>query len=124
MELWCLVVTWFVLVWGIVEAQSPPNIVFFLADDLGWNDVSWHDAGVVTPNLQLLANEGVLLEQNYVQPLCTPTRSALLTGYYPYHLGRQGTVLGYTWPTGLTLNYTLLPENLASLGYDTHMIGK
>ncbi|XP_071537054.1 arylsulfatase B-like [Panulirus ornatus] len=110
---------------GVTSAvQSTPNIIFILADDLGWNDVSWHNSSVVTPHLQELVDTGVLLEQNYVQPICTPTRSALLTGYYPYHLGRQRNVLVNKQPTGLTLSKRLLPERLSQLGYTTHAIGK
>ena len=58
----------------------PPNIVIIVADDLGYNDVSWHNEIVKTPNLEELARAGVLLEQHYSQPVCTPTRAALLTG--------------------------------------------
>lgn len=108
----------------VVLAATPPNIVFILSDDQGWNDISWHNEGIITPNLQKLYDSGVRLTNNYVQPLCTPTRSALMTGYYPYHLGRQKSVLDYATPTGLTLNRTLLPEKLSELGYRTHGIGK
>jgi len=59
---------------------------FFLP---GWNDVSWHNDQVVSPNMQQLVDTGVQLEQSYVQPLCTPSRSAFLTGLYPFRLGRQ-----------------------------------
>nr|XP_027225964.1 arylsulfatase B-like [Penaeus vannamei] len=104
-------------------ADSAPNIVFILADDLGWNDVSWHNDQVVSPNMQQLVDTGVQLEQSYVQPLCTPSRSAFLTGLYPFRLGRQGRPLGSHTPTGLAVHHTLLPERLSRLGYSTHMIG-
>ncbi len=52
-----------------------PNIILMVADDLGYNDVSWHNPDIVSPNLEQLAREGVRLEQAYVQPLCTPTRN-------------------------------------------------
>ena len=55
----------------------------------GYNDVSWHNSDIKTPNLQKLVDQGIVLENHYVQPICTPTRSALLTGYYPIHTGRQ-----------------------------------
>ena len=64
----------------LVSSSTMPNIVFILADDLGYNDVSWHNPDIKTPNLEALARSGVILENNYVQPICTPTRSALLTG--------------------------------------------
>ena len=55
-------------------AATQPNIIFILADDLGYNDVSWHNPSIVSPNLERLAREGVIMEQSYVLPLCTPTR--------------------------------------------------
>lgn len=51
--------------------------------------MSWHNDQVVSPNMQQLVDTGVQLEQSYVQPLCTPSRSAFLTGLYPFRLGRQ-----------------------------------
>ena len=57
------------------SSSPPPNIVFIVADDLGYNDVSWHNPDILSPNLARLAKEGVVLEQHYVQPICTPTRS-------------------------------------------------
>ena len=55
----------------------------------GFNDVSWHNRDILTPNMDALVKGGIALEHNYVQPICTPTRSALMTGYYPIHTGRQ-----------------------------------
>ena len=61
---------------GLLEAaaRKPPNIVMIVADDLGYNDVGWHNPAMLTPHLDRLAGEGLRLEQHYVQPLCTPTR--------------------------------------------------
>ncbi|CAL4121889.1 unnamed protein product [Meganyctiphanes norvegica] len=119
-----LLVTLFQIIWRPTAAQQPPNIVFIFVDDLGWNHVSWHNPSVITPHLQELVDNGVLLDQNYLQPCCTPSRSALMTGTYPYKLGRQGNPLAGDQPTGLSMNYTLLPEALKTLGYSTHMVGK
>ena len=55
----------------------------------GYNDVGYHNPAILSPNIDQLAATGIKLEQNYVQYLCTPTRSAILTGMYPYHIGRQ-----------------------------------
>ena len=70
-----------------------PNIVFILADDLGYNHVGYHNPKIISPNIDNLAKTGIILEQNYVQPQCTPSRAALLTGMYPYHLGRQNDII-------------------------------
>lgn len=63
-------------------AARPPHVVFVLADDLGWNDVGFHGSVIRTPHLDALAASGVVLDNYYVQPLCTPSRSQLLTGRY------------------------------------------
>ena len=65
------------LVLGIfhIASAAPPNIVFILADDYGYNDIGYHNQDILTPHLDTLAGEGVILEQSYVQPVCTPTRS-------------------------------------------------
>ena len=59
----------------IEVAAKQPNIVFILADDYGWNDIGYHGSEIKTPNLDALAAGGVKLENYYVQPICTPTRS-------------------------------------------------
>lgn len=64
---------------------QPPHIIFLLADDLGYNDVGYHGkAGslIKTPFIDKLARRGVRLENYYVQPICSPTRSQLMTGKY------------------------------------------
>lgn len=66
----------------ICTSQKLPNIVFILADDLGYNDVSYHGSEIQTPNMDKLAKDGVKLENYYVQPICSPTRSQLLSGKY------------------------------------------
>ena len=68
----------------------PPHIVFFLADDLGWNDVSFHGSTQIpTPTLDRLAKEGVLLDRYYVNPVCSPTRASLMVGRSMMHTGIQ-----------------------------------
>ena len=66
---------------------SPPHILFVVVDDLGWSDVGFHGSKIQTPNIDRLASEGVVLDNYYVLPICTPTRSALMTGRYPIHTG-------------------------------------
>ena len=64
-----------------------PNILFILADDLGWGDVSYHGSDIRTPTIDRLAESGIQLEQHYVCPMCTPTRVSFLTGRYPSRFG-------------------------------------
>ncbi|XP_078344679.1 arylsulfatase B-like isoform X2 [Oculina patagonica] len=71
-----------------------------------------------------LAAEGVILDNYYVQPICTPTRSALLSGRYPIHTGLQHHNIETDEPYGLPLNITTLPQALKNAGYATHMVGK
>src|SRR3954466_7087983 len=66
---------------------SRPNILFILADDMGWGDVGFHGSEIKTPNIDALATAGARLEQFYVQPVCSPTRAAFLTGRYPIRYG-------------------------------------
>ena len=56
------------------------NIILIVADDLGWHDVGYHGSEIETPALDWLASLGTRLEQNYVQPMCTPTLRACLMG--------------------------------------------
>ncbi|MFV0445302.1 MAG: sulfatase-like hydrolase/transferase [Planctomycetaceae bacterium] len=110
------------LVWmcGTAISAAPPNIVFIMADDLGWGDVAFHDGPAPTPHLDRLATTGVELTQHYVAPVCSPTRTALLSGRYWSRFGvtNPQNSRAYPWET------VTLARALKSVGYDTALTGK
>ncbi|XP_046580068.1 arylsulfatase B-like [Haliotis rubra] len=115
----------FLLVSLIGSALSQrPNIVFIVADDLGWNDVGFRNSEMLTPNMDKMAREGVILDRHYVQPLCSPSRSAFMSGVYPFKSGLQHDVIQAGQSVCLPLNYTIIPQEMKRLGYATHMVGK
>ena len=102
-----------------------PNIVHIVADDLGWKDVGFNGAAdLKTPNLDALAAGGAKFTQFYVQPMCTPTRAALMTGRYPFRYGLQTAVIPSVSTYGLDTTEWLLPQALKEAGYRTAIIGK
>ena len=112
---------------GARAADPPaprPNVVYFLADDLGWGDVGWHGGEIKTPNLDRLAAAGAKLEQFYVQPVCSPTRAAIMTGRYPMRHGLQVGVVRPWAQYGLPLAERTLPQALHEAGYETAIVGK
>ncbi|XP_075971687.1 arylsulfatase J-like isoform X2 [Anticarsia gemmatalis] len=107
------------------RVSNKRNIVFIFADDMGWNDVSFHGSDqILTPNIDLLALSGVGFGRYYSHPICTPSRSAFLTGKYAYHLGMQGYPLSLSEDRALPVDEKLLPEYLKEAGYATHLVGK
>ncbi|XP_077995138.1 arylsulfatase B-like isoform X2 [Glandiceps talaboti] len=106
------------------STDNKPNIVLVVADDLGWSEVGYNNPYVITPTLDSMARDGVILNQLYVSSSCSPTRAALMTGYYAYRLGFQDRGLLRYLPTGIPLNRTLFPQKLRQLGYSTYMLGK
>jgi len=114
-----------VLFSSTAPAADKPNILYIVADDLGWKDVGFHGAADIrTPNLDKLAADGARLEQFYVQPFCTPSRAALMTGRYPLRYGLQTIVIPSKGTYGLATDERTLPETLKEAGYRTEMIGK
>ncbi len=112
----------FALQYGLsgTEAAPRPNIVFIMADDLGWADVAFHGGNAPTTYLDRLAREGLELSQHYVAPVCSPTRTGFLTG-------RCWSRFGITTPTNelaLPMDTVTLPLALRSVGYDTCLAGK
>lgn len=108
---------------GFCRADSQPNVVIILADDLGWRDVGYHGSEIMTPRIDTLAASGVVLERFYTQPSCSPARAALMTGESSLRLGILPP-LAKIDPAGLPLNRRLLPAYLRDHGYQTYMVGK
>jgi len=108
---------------GQAQARGP-NIVFILADDLGWADVSFNGTEIKTPQIDRLASGGARLAQFYVQPVCSPTRAALMTGRYPMRHGLQVGVVRPWARYGLPLDERTLPQALKEVGYETAICGK
>ncbi|XP_070566389.1 arylsulfatase B-like [Ptychodera flava] len=106
------------------EEQSPTHIIYMLADDLGWNDLSWHDSSMITPHLQRLADEGVILENLYMMSLCSPSRTSLMTGIYASRTGTQHITFKACRGHGLPTDLTTLPQALKEVGYKTYIVGK
>jgi arylsulfatase A-like enzyme len=104
--------------------QPAPNIVFFLIDDLGYGDCGFNGGKEIkTPNIDKLARSGAVLESHYVQPVCSPTRAAFLTGRYPTRTGVYTVVRPHAkW--GLPLQERTLANALKDVGYTTAIVGK
>jgi arylsulfatase A-like enzyme len=128
-------------------ADSRPNIVFVLADDMGWAQPGFNGGNkALTPNIDKLASEGMKLTQFYAHSVCAPTRGALLTGRYafrnwmdwrsedfgkPSYLKKLGLTLAHTEegePTrrihALDTNERTIAEALKEAGYFTALVGK
>ncbi|CAE7724977.1 Arsb [Symbiodinium pilosum] len=103
---------------------KPPNILFILADDLGFNDVSFHGSPQIpTPNIDEIARTGITLNSYYAQPVCSPTRATIMSGRHVSHTGIYMPLMMGT-AARLNISYSTLPQFLEKLGYDTHMVGK
>ncbi len=102
------------------EAARRPNILFLIADDLGWADVGYHGSEIDTPRIDSLARAGVILEQHYVTPMCSSTRACLLSGRYSTRFGLDSATNSQVFPFGTVT----LASALQSMGYHTGLTGK
>ncbi|EDV39291.1 uncharacterized protein Dana_GF25237 [Drosophila ananassae] len=108
-----------------MEATRRPNIIIIMADDMGFDDVSFRGGReFITPNIDALAYHGRLLDRLYAPAMCTPSRGALLSGRYPIHTGTQHFVISNEEPWALDSNATLMPEIFQRAGYSTNLVGK
>src|SRR5678816_3626402 len=111
------------------RAQGPPpNIVFIMADDLGYADLSCYGRrDYTTPNIDRLATEGMKFLQAYANSAaCSATRTALITGRYQYRLpvGLEEPIGSAARNAGLPAGHPTLPSLLKKAGYGTTLIGK
>lgn len=120
---WLASVKQFVVEWTRTaddsKATTPPNILFIVADDLGYNDTSAiNSGGLPTPNLDQLAAEGVIFRRHYADSTCTPSRVAMLTGRYPERSGFR--------PVGseIPAEFLTIAQQLKAAGYATYLTGK
>ena len=118
----CLVIVFFLPIYTSFTFADGvrPNIVFIMADDLGWGDVGFHGGNVATPSLNRLASEGLELTSHYVAPVCSPTRTGLMTGrcWSRFNVTNPQSERALPW------NTITLPRALKEVGYQTCIVGK
>jgi arylsulfatase A-like enzyme len=103
-------------------AAAKPNVLIVMTDDQGFGDLGAHgNPQIRTPNLDAFTKQSVWLKNFYVSPVCSPTRSSLLTGQYHYRTGIVDTYLGRSL---MRPDVKTLPEMLAAAGYRTGLFGK
>ena len=105
--------------------SKTPNVIFILTDDMGFSDLGSYGSKMInTPNLDLLASEGALLNSYYSsQAVCSASRASILTGSYPNRIGISGA-LGPNSKTGINPNEFLMSEMFKQQGYNTAIYGK
>lgn len=113
-----------------------PNIVFIVADDMGWNQVGYHGSTFYeTPHIDRIARDGMQFRHAYsAAPICSPTRAALMTGKAPARLHLTDYIPGKMWEEkplvtpvmrqGIPLEETTIPEMLRTRGYKSGLFGK
>ena len=100
-----------------LRAAEKLNIITIVADDTGWGDVGFHGSKIRTPTLDKLAKESVRLERFYVNPICSVTRAAMMTGQFTRRTGVNNR-------NGLSLDYRTMPQDFRDAGWQTWMCGK
>ena len=102
--------------------RKKPNVILFLADDLGYGDVGCHGNPVVqTPNLDSFAQDSVEWDRFYVTPVCAPTRASMMTGRYNF---RTGVTDVFGRGCEMATDETTLAEILRDASYATGLFGK
>jgi arylsulfatase len=109
---------------GWASAQSKPNIVFILVDNVGWGDFGVYGGTTPTPRIDKLASEGIRFNNYNVEAQCTPSRSAIMTGRMPIRSGTSTVPLPGEGPGGLSPWEYTIAELLSESGYATALYGK
>jgi len=109
---------------ALCSSSAPkPNLIFFMADDLGWHNVGWHNDQMKTPNADALVKEGIELDRHYGFLYCSPSRSSLMTGRLPFHV-QQKNFKNNDLAQGANRNFTFISAKLKEeAGYKTHHVG-
>jgi len=100
-----------------------PNIFLVVADDLGWNDMPWHNKDIIAPFVAGLQTKSVTLGDYHLYKVCSPSRASLMSGRYPNRAGLHAFI-GHNEPEAVSSKYTFLSETLKAGGYATHLVGK
>ncbi|MEI6263570.1 MAG: sulfatase-like hydrolase/transferase [Sphingobacteriia bacterium] len=123
-------IIFFLLLSQFCLAQKKPNIIFIMVDDMGYADLGCYGSKInKTPNIDQMAKDGVKLTQAYsAAPVCTPSRTAFMTGRYPART-TVGLYEPLNWSSsdslvGLSAETPSLPNLIKKAGYTTHLIGK
>jgi arylsulfatase A-like enzyme len=123
---WALMGTTLVAALPVMAQQKKPNVVFMLADNVGYGDMGPYGGGELrgfpTPRVDQLAREGLRLTQFLVEPACTPSRAALMTGQYSIRNGLSLIIL--PGQSGINKRTFTMGELFKSAGYATALFGK
>jgi arylsulfatase A-like enzyme len=126
-KLLLLLITSFFFQFLAAQSKKRPNIIYIMADDMGYADLSCYGRNdYQTPHLDKLASQGIKFTNAYAgAPVCTPSRASFMTGRYPARTPvGMPEPLGWWDTVGLTPKYTSLPTLLKKAGYETFLIGK
>ncbi|KAA5541122.1 sulfatase [Roseiconus nitratireducens] len=106
---------------GSVGSAAPPNVIFFIADDVSWNDFGCYgNQAARTPNIDRLAENGIRFDQAYLTASsCSPSRSSIITGRYPHNNGKAAEL-----HQPISVHLPWFPERLRQAGYYTALSGK
>ncbi len=124
---WLVVLACAIVASNVGTAQTTrPNIVFILADDLGYADLGcYRSKSIKTPNIDRLASQGVKLTDSYAAAcVCSPSRAAFITGRYPQHAGFDWVIRYTEKDRGLSTEHPSIAKSLTAAGYTTALFGK